>query len=453
MADDRFYVKSLTLENFRCFDKAELGPFDPHFNLIVGENGAGKSSILVALADLFRQFGSPELNGPGKSLIGREDARLEHWLGVDGVTTIKPHLGGVVWAKFQWNKNEWIASSYVSDPNPFAAGNHREVVNNPSMPGLLFRPGLNTRAQIADEPLTLILCYTVRRNFIGSLAASTDAFDNSLIRLGALANWENAGVNSSALREWLKDQTLAELQRFQRASVTGSAVENSRLFNQLRAVLKAVEVAVEDVAAFEYDHNRHDTVVQWQSGLRQDFLTMSDGQRMMIGLIADIVRRVCQLNAAFLGEKTLLETPGLVLIDEIDLHLHPKWQRQIVPALKTIFPKIQFFATTHSPQVIGECQPKEIVLLTKDGRQERPPGSFGMDSNWILECVMDAEGRDPEIAKRIKSLFDLIDDDRLEEAKAEIRKLREELPDLAPDIIAAETYIWNLEHTGDEAAE
>ena len=63
------------------------------------------------------------------------------------------------------------------------------------------------------------------------------------------------------------------------------------------------------------------------------------------------------------------ETPGLVLIDEIDLHLHPKWQRQIVGALKRIFPKIQFFATTHSPQVIGQAKPEEIVLLTKDGNR------------------------------------------------------------------------------------
>ena len=158
------------------------------------------------------------------------------------------------------------------------------------------------------------------------------------------------------------------------------------------------------------------------------------------------------LNGPILGANCLAETSGLVLIDEIDLHLHPKWQRDIVPALKRIFPKIQFFATTHSPQVIGEAKPEEIVLLTPQG-QKRPSGSFGMDSNWILECVMEAEGRDPEIGKRIKSLFDLIEGDRLDEAKAEIRKLREQLPAIAPDIVSAEAYIWNLEHGADEAAE
>ena len=105
---------------------------------------------------------------------------------------------------------------------------------------------------------------------------------------------------------------------------------------------------------------------------------MSDGQRAFIGLIADLARRACVLNAYYLGNKTLEETTGLVLIDELDAHLHPKWQRQVVGALKRVFPKIQFFATTHSPQVIGQARPEEIVLLTPQG-QKRPVGSYGMD--------------------------------------------------------------------------
>ena len=105
---------------------------------------------------------------------------------------------------------------------------------------------------------------------------------------------------------------------------------------------------------------------------------MSDGQRALIGLVADIARRACLLNAETFGAQTLVETSGLVLIDELDLHLHPKWQRRIVADLKRNFPKIQFFATTHSPQVIGEARPEEIVLLTPQG-QKQPIGSYGMD--------------------------------------------------------------------------
>ena len=182
---------------------------------------------------------------------------------------------------------------------------------------------------------------------------------------------------------------------------------------------------------------------------------MSDGQRALVGLVADVARRACLLNSEAFGAQTLMETTGVVLIDELDLHLHPRWQRRIIGDLKRIFPKIQFFATTHSPQIIGEARPEEIVLLTPEG-QKRPMASYGMDSNWVLECVMEAEGRDPAVARRIKDVFTAIDDGRLDAAKSMIAALRADFGDAAdivPDIVGAESYIWNLEHDPGEAAE
>lgn len=179
---------------------------------------------------------------------------------------------------------------------------------------------------------------------------------------------------------------------------------------------------------------------------------MSDGQRALIGLVADIARRACLLNAETFGAQALKETSGLVLIDELDLHLHPRWQRRVVGDLKRIFPKIQFFATTHSPQVIGEARPEEIVLLTLQGQKPRPTQAFGMDSNWVLECVMEADGRDPSVAKEIKALFNEIEEGKFDEARARIERLRTDIGDM-PDLVGAESYIWRVEHEGDEAAE
>ena len=101
-------------------------------------------------------------------------------------------------------------------------------------------------------------------------------------------------------------------------------------------------------------------------------------------MVADIARRACLLNP-HLGGAVLEETPGIVLIDELDLHLHPKWQRRIIGDLRRTFPKIQFIATTHSPQLIGQVKPDEILLLDAEETEEtRHPGqSYGMDSNWI----------------------------------------------------------------------
>ncbi len=174
-----------------------------------------------------------------------------------------------------------------------------------------------------------------------------------------------------------------------------------RPIRQLDLLQEAIAGAVEGASAIEFDADRKDIVIQFQDGRRRDFASMSDGQRALIGLVVDIVRRACLLNAPYLGKRTLLETPGLVLIAELDLHLHPRWQRRVIGDLKRIFPNIQFFATTHSPQIIGEARPEEIVMLTANG-QKRPTASYGMNSDWVLDCVMEAEGRDPSIAKQIK---------------------------------------------------
>jgi len=262
----------------------------------------------------------------------------------------------------------------------------------------------------------------------------------------------NVGATADELRRWMRDETIVALQRNQPLDHKMQEFNSEKTVTPLDLVQRACRECIEGAQNIFYDGSKKNIVVALSDGRALQFSGMSDGERALVGMVAEIARRVTTLNWAYYGASSLEETAGVVLIDEIDLHLHPRWQRRIVGDLKRIFPKIQFFATTHSPQVIGEAKPEEIVLLTPRG-QGRPAGSYGMDSNWILECVMEAEGRNPEIARRIKSLFDHIEADRLAEAKAEIQRLREELPEVSPDIVSAEAYIWNLEHGAEEAAE
>jgi predicted ATP-binding protein involved in virulence len=417
--DDRFFVKSLTLENFRCFEKAEIGPFDPHFNLLVGANGAGKSSVLEAIAFLFRDLANLGSYVRGESILHGSDDRI------DG--------GGTA---FKWKLSSTLTNN---DDNFILSSAYTEGDQD----NVFYKPRAGSR---------LIVFYDVRRQFKRGEwqhEYEPEPFGSSSDE--AFKGWLDAGVDAASLREWFKDQTLVALQSEQRARTAKGDLASTRAGRQLTLVQNAVTQAVENATAIEYDAELRDIVVQFKNGATQQFSRMSDGQRALVGLAADIARRACLLNAEKFGAQTLKETTGLVLIDELDLHLHPKWQRHIVGALKRIFPKVQFFATTHSPQVIGEARPEEIVLLTPQG-QRRPIGSYGMDSNWVLECVMEAEGRDPAIAKRIKDLFDAIDDDRLDDARAMIAALRADIGD-APDIVGAESYIWRIEHQGDEAAE
>ncbi len=119
----------------------------------------------------------------------------------------------------------------------------------------------------------------------------------------------------------------------------------------------------------------------------------------MLALVADIAVRAATLNP-FFEDNVLTETPGIVLVDELDLHLHPKWQRKIVNDLRSIFPKIQFITTTHAPQILVRAGPGEVSLLRRDEetqrihvcRQDIPPGLcadqvltgewFGLLTRW-----------------------------------------------------------------------
>ena len=113
------------------------------------------------------------------------------------------------------------------------------------------------------------------------------------------------------------------------------------------------------------------------------------------------------------------------MIDELDVHLHPKWQRRVATDLKETFPSIQFICTSHSPQVIGEVKPEEVRLL-RDDHADTPAQSYGMDSNWIVEVLMEGAERNQTIKDQLKNIFTLIDQKNLPAAEAEITKLRSE---------------------------
>jgi predicted ATP-binding protein involved in virulence len=125
--------------------------------------------------------------------------------------------------------------------------------------------------------------------------------------------------------------------------------------------------------------------------------------------------------------RVLAQTPGVVLIDELDVHLHPKWQRRVTGDLKKVFPKIQFLTTTHSPQVIGGVEPSEIIRLLPNGSHEVPAQSFGMDTNWILEVLMDADKVESSIKHEIETIFNLIAERKLGDAQSHVLELRQRI--------------------------
>lgn len=185
------------------------------------------------------------------------------------------------------------------------------------------------------------------------------------------------------------------------------------------------------------------------------FSNLSAGQKVMVALIADIAIKMVTQNAAFLSDISqkdpdelplvLQKTPGLVLIDEIDVHLHPKWQRHVVEDLIHTFPAIQFVCTTHSPVIIGEV-PAECVRSLQAEAAMIPPYALGLDANRVLDEVMGVEEeRNEEVSQKLYTIFQLIEDEDFDQARQAITKLANKIGDLDPEITHAKSLIKFLE--------
>jgi predicted ATP-binding protein involved in virulence len=174
---------------------------------------------------------------------------------------------------------------------------------------------------------------------------------------------------------------------------------------------------------------------------------LSDGEKNLIALVGDIARRLAIANP---GMSNPLEGEGIILIDEIDLHLHPRWQRLVIPKLLSVFKRCQFFISTHSPLVISHVKPRNVFLLTQDGGTmtcSRVDESYGMSIERIVELIMDDESRPTKVRQKLELLFEHIERNKLEDAKKIIAELKRDMPS-DPDLMRAEVLLRREERRG-----
>ena len=162
----------------------------------------------------------------------------------------------------------------------------------------------------------------------------------------------------------------------------------------LTAVKDAVRTGLADCTDLGYDMQQGALLLKLEKPDRTlAFNALSHGQKNMLAIVADLAWRCAVLNP-HLGADAARETPGIVLIDEIDLHLHPRWQRRVVGDLKRAFPKVQFIVTTHSPSVIQSLRPGELIKLDGGMRGEYS----GKSVEDVLEAAMDID--EPQRSER-----------------------------------------------------
>lgn len=166
-------------------------------------------------------------------------------------------------------------------------------------------------------------------------------------------------------------------------------------------------------------------------------LQLSDGERNMMALVGDMSRRLSVLNP---GRKNPNEGSGIVLIDEVDLHLHPGWQREVVANLENTFPNCQFVISTHSPQVVGELHPKSVMRL-RDGHLLGPASrTIGLSSGEILEELMNGKARNVGFQQKARLIERAIEDEKYHKARSTLKVLRQQFGVL-PEVLRLEESI------------
>ena len=415
----------LQIQNFRCYENATFD-FQPGFNLVVGINGSGKTSLLQAVSLSFRNF----VNSLGKPapIVPDEEVRSEIRKFEDRLRFERIYPLTVTATGTAFGFNSWVVSK---DRNGNSANFDVDI-----------NLKISKELQLIDSgdtlDLPLIAVYKANRRWLSSGTSAESAVTQQSSRFDAYTNWFDAAANLKEFENWVIGKTLERLQRMSRSG------PRENFDDELHWVNSTLKIALPNSEGIEYDLELRNLVVNFEAKSLL-FNDLSDGQRGMIALIADIARRICLLNP-HMGNKVLKLTTGVVIIDELDIHLHPAWQRHIVSVLRSAFPKIQFIAASDSPQIIGSLQPEEVIVLS-NGDASHPRVTYGLDSSSVLEEVMDVAQREPEIEQLLSELFSTLEDNDLEKAKVQLQALQKRAPDL-PEYSRAQALLKRKEIIG-----
>ena len=404
----RFRFREIRLDNYRCFDELRL-PLEEDTTVLFAENGGGKTALLTALAMGLAVF---QAGSPGTlKLDAQRDPRMRT---LDEKGRRKPAGPCKVTWTAAVGESESVTWSTALQP---ASGRAR------NRPQALF--DALERVRTPGERWPLFAWYGVDR--LGRLRGRRRKVERTADRWEAYASALDPNLDEAPLLQWLQDETVGDMVRRQHD-------EPERFFHT--AVMEATVRATPGVTHAWYDPVTQGPVVRFESGHAAPWSDLSDGYHVFIALVADVARRAVMLNE-FDGAEAPEHVEGVVLIDEIDLHLHPRWQRTALPSLRDAFPRLQFIVTTHSPQVLSSIENRQVRRLVDGGLQEHSVFVEGRDTNAILREYMRTDDRDERGAAELNRLHRAIDRGDRVEAKRIHRELAGRWGDNDPALIRA----------------
>lgn len=428
-------LKNIKISNYRCFKELEID-FDDHITLVVGKNGVGKTAILDAVAVSVSTFLLGIDDVVSKSIL-KDDAKYEFH-----------DLNGTIDPQHQFPVSIESVGDCMNQQNVKWIRSLNSESGKTTIKDAGELTGLAKKAQnqimTGDKSLVLPLIsyYGTGRLYAQKKEKRNLKSLTEFKRQVGYVDCMAAESNEKLMLNWFQMQTLKSLQKQQKTGILDRPL-------LLKTVEKAICRSFERIsgarnASLIFDLDAHKLVLGFETtdGNAQKFAMdeMSGGYKNTLSMIGDIAYRMAVLNP-ILGDQVLEKTPGIVLIDEIDLHLHPQWQQTILSDFHAIFPEVQFIVSSHAPAVINSV-PKEQIRILDHGEIYMPAAqTYGRDANSILREVMNVSERPADIKQRMDLFYAYMDENNYKEADKFLTEIESIVGTTDPDIAAARTSL------------
>ena len=419
-------IKNIKLKNFRCFEELVI-ELNERCNVIVGVNGAGKSTILDALAISIGTYFA-KIPTTYSLPIQKEDVLRKSYL-----------TGSIISTEYQFPvviSTEGIANGeFIEWSRELNGLKNKTTVKNASN---LIEVGhiqqQNIQNGVTDTTLPIFAYYGTGRLYKKKNNRITKLGIKKSSRLDGYTDALSLGTNEKQLLRWFEDMTLIKIQEDR---------EIPELRTVKTAIEKCFEIGNKDVTdvSINYSVKSKDIEVSYRKNNEIEKLPLhmfSDGIRITLTMVADIATRMAKLNPQLLDN--VLETPGVILIDEIDMHLHPSWQSRIITSLLETFTNIQIITTTHSPIVISNIK-SEYLRILKNNEIMNPSTNYNRELDDIVNNIMETDYRPEEVRNLINQINQNIDNEELEEAKELLDNLKDILGETDSEVISARNSI------------
>lgn len=441
-ADKQMEIQSLELTNFRGIAHANL-TLDGKSAVIYGINGMGKSTILQACSVLFFRILSmltaSDLGSDSKVKIedsdikiGAQAARISMQLNIDH--TVYSYFrsaeqngrrihSGMDAKRIVDQFRKLYVGQYMSLEEEETDESDRErestrvlVFNESNMP-IYASYGVNR--YVADRRNKVL---EKDINLAGKLAALRDVFDPT--------------INFQLFFEWFRGRQEYENSK----RVEEESFKDTQLSAVREAILKIMDNDFSDIKIKIDDEDAQMVAVKHHTEL--SIAQLSEGEKCVLAMTGDLARKLAIANP---GRENPLEGEGVVLIDEVDLHLHPSWQGRMMPLLFRTFPNIQFIVTTHSPKVLSEIKDEaNIFEIYQDGnainvRKQDPMN--GWDINHIMRDFMHTDILNEETQKLIDEIYNCIENENFDQAEELVDQLARITDEMNVEVVRARTLI------------